>query len=151
MKILKILIKNEPIQEELYGEAEYEVACEATCETTCEATCASLEKAVEEIVIAEHVEHANTFFTRLRGLLGRDGLPEGHGLLLSPCAAIHCSGMKFTIDAVFLDGEFRVLRVAQHLAPGGKAAQKGAKHVLELQAGRAAAAGLAVGQQLIVE
>ena len=107
------------------------------------------------VLLADHVECADRFFTRLRGLLGRTDLPEGHGLLLSPCGAIHCSGMKFSIDAVFLsggkDGEFQVLRVAEHLAPGARAAHKGAKHVLELTAGRAEARGLREGQRIAMD
>ena len=125
MNVIKIYIKNEDEKEELRVKP-------------------------QDRLLADHVEQADTFFSRLLGLLGREALPEGHGLLLSPCAAIHCGGMKFPIDAIFLDGEFKVLRVAQHLARGERAAQKGAKHVLELPAGRAESFGLIAGQRLII-
>ena len=80
---------------------------------------------------------ANHYFTRLRGLLGRT-LPEGGGLLLSPCNCIHTFGMRYEIDAVYLDRTGLVLRVDDSL-PAGIAckAQKGARYVLELPAGTA--------------
>ena len=43
----------------------------------------------------------------MRGLLGRDGLEQGEGLLLRPASSIHTFFMRFPIDAVFLDREPR--------------------------------------------
>lgn len=82
--------------------------------------------------------NANSYFTRLRGLLGRS-LEEGGGLLLSPCGSIHTFGMRYAIDAVYLDKAGRVLRVDSAL-PVNKAwpGASGAKRVLELPAGYAA-------------
>lgn len=105
----------------------------------------------ENLVLAESVEIADTFFTRLRGLLGRDALPEGRGLLLSPCSAIHCSGMRFAIDAIFIDKANRVLEIRDGMKPGERAARHGAKKVLELPAGAAAAKSLKVGDLLIFQ
>ena len=84
------------------------------------------------------VWNANTYFARLRGLLGRS-LEEGGGLLLTPCGSIHTFGMRYAIDAVYLDKAGRVLRVDEAL-PAGKAwpRARGAKRVLELPAGYAA-------------
>ncbi|MEA5048981.1 MAG: DUF192 domain-containing protein [Eubacteriales bacterium] len=81
--------------------------------------------------------NANRYFLRLRGLLGRS-LQEGGGLLLSPCGCIHTFGMRYAIDAVYLDRSGRVLRVDEAL-PKGRAwpGQKGAKRVLELPSGSA--------------
>jgi len=54
---------------------------------------------------------AGTFGTRLRGLLGTAELNKGEGLLLRPCQMVHGFGMRFSIEAVYLDGEGRVLGV----------------------------------------
>ena len=81
----------------------------------------------------------------MRGLLGRSGMEPGEGLLITPTNAIHMWFMRFSIDAVFLDREGRVLRIAGDLAPWKLASQRGARSVLELPAGTAAAHGLAVG------
>ncbi len=81
--------------------------------------------------------HAKNYFSRLRGLLGRS-LEEEGGLMLTPCSSIHTIGMRYAIDALYLDRSWRVLRIDEALAPGRVLTpQKGARHVLELQAGRA--------------
>lgn len=85
---------------------------------------------------------------RLRGLLGRRALPPDAGLLLRPASAIHTCGMRFAIDAVFLDGDGRVLRLAENLRPWRFAAARGAHGVLELRAGSCARAGLQPGGRL---
>jgi uncharacterized protein len=56
--------------------------------------------------------------------------------------------MRFPIDAVFLDRDLVVVKVAENLAPWRTAAQRGAKAVLELPAG--AASGLQPGDRLIL-
>lgn len=73
---------------------------------------------------------------RMRGLLGRDSLGEGTGMLLAPCHAIHTLGMRFALDVVFFDAAMRPVRVVRGLKPcrlclGGFRA----RCVLELQGG----------------
>jgi uncharacterized membrane protein (UPF0127 family) len=58
--------------------------------------------------------------------------------------------MRFAIDAVFLDAEGRVLRVAADLRPWRLAACRGAKAVVELAAGECARVGLAPGDRVTV-
>ena len=53
------------------------------------------------------LEVADGFESRLRGLLGRDGL-EG-AMLLKPARAVHTFGMRFPIDVAFCDRELTVL------------------------------------------
>lgn len=67
--------------------------------------------------VATDVAVASTFWSRLIGLLGRPSLPEGAGLLITPCDSIHTFGMRFPIDAVFLDRGYRVVRVVDRLKP----------------------------------
>jgi uncharacterized membrane protein (UPF0127 family) len=84
----------------------------------------------------------------MRGLLGRRELPEGEGILLRHAGSIHTFFMRFPIDAVFLDREHRVLRVASGVRPWRAAGAKGAKAVLELAAGEAERRGVQVGERL---
>ena len=82
--------------------------------------------------------HAKSYFARLRGLLGRTISQDG-GLLLTPCSAIHTIGMRYAIDAIYLDRQGRVLRIDEAVKPGAVCPpQRGARHVLELPAGDAA-------------
>ncbi len=93
---------------------------------------------------------AETALTRMRGLLGRRELPSGEGILLKPASSIHMAFMRFAIDAVFLDRELRVVKVAADVKPWRAAAARGAKSVLEIPAGEAARRGLKVGDRLLV-
>ena len=68
-------------------------------------------------IIATEVESAQTFCTRLLGLMFRKQLPAGHGLLLAPCPQIHTCFMRFPIDAVFCDKSGRVLYVKENMKP----------------------------------
>jgi uncharacterized membrane protein (UPF0127 family) len=94
---------------------------------------------------------ADSAWTRSKGLLGRTSLDEDEGILLRPGGSIHMFFMRFPIDAVFLDGECRVLRVAADLRSWRMASKRGAKAVLELPAGRCARAGVREGDRLVLE
>jgi uncharacterized membrane protein (UPF0127 family) len=96
-------------------------------------------------VVCERCVLADGPLSRLRGLMGRRGLPAGHGLLLRPSPSIHTCFMRFSIDAVFLDRELRVLSVRERLRTWRFAGQRGARSVLELPAGEAARRGLRPG------
>jgi len=87
-------------------------------------------------------------WSRMRGLLGRRSLPPGQGLLLQPAGSMHTAFMRFPIDAVFLDGERRVVKVAAHVRPWRTAAGKKARAVLELAAGEASRLGIKTGDVL---
>ena len=60
---------------------------------------------------------ADSFPKRARGLLGRDGLPPGEGLLIPRCNAIHTFFMSYPIDAVFLDKEGRAVKTVRNIRP----------------------------------
>jgi hypothetical protein len=87
-----------------------------------------------------------------KGLLGRRELPAGEGLLLhDPTGTIHMFFMRFAIDAVFLDGGLRVVKVVHGLKPWRVARGPGAKHILELGAGEATRLGIEPGQRLVID
>jgi uncharacterized membrane protein (UPF0127 family) len=99
-------------------------------------------------VVCERCTLADSPVTRLRGLLGRDGLEQGEGLLLRPASSIHTFFMRFPIDVVFLDRALVVLGIQDTIDPWRAASQRGAKAVLELPAGESSLRGLKVGDQL---
>ena len=55
------------------------------------------------------LEVADRSGTRIKGLLGREGI-EG-ALLLRPAKSVHTMGMRFPIDVAFCDDDFRVIDV----------------------------------------
>jgi uncharacterized membrane protein (UPF0127 family) len=86
--------------------------------------------------------------TRLRGLLGRDALEAGEGLLIRPTSAIHTFFMRFAIDVVFIDHGGVVRKVVSTLRPWRFAGSRGARCALELRAGEAAARSIRPGDEL---
>jgi uncharacterized membrane protein (UPF0127 family) len=85
---------------------------------------------------------------RMRGLLGRDDLPAGDGILIRPASSIHTAFMRFPIDVVFLDRDLVVLKVVPDLGPWRIAACRRARSVLELAAGEAARRGVQADERL---
>ena len=100
-------------------------------------------------VVCERCELAEGFFDRGRGLLGRAGLARGQGMLIRPTWSVHTAFMRFAIDAVFLDHDMRVVKIAADLKPWRAAGARGSKSVLEIAAGEAARRGLSVGDRLV--
>jgi uncharacterized protein len=68
-------------------------------------------------VLAHRAERAAAPIARLRGLLGRQSLPDGEALVIEPCTSIHTFFMRFAIDAVFLSRDLRVIRAISSLKP----------------------------------
>jgi len=102
-------------------------------------------------VLAENLEFARTLGRRMRGLLGRDGLPPGGGLMIERCASIHTFFMKFPLDVLFLSDDLTVRRMFRHLKPWRLVVAFGARHVVELPAGALEAADVAPGDRLRIE
>ncbi|TJX14170.1 DUF192 domain-containing protein [Tissierella creatinini] len=96
--------------------------------------------------LLDNVKIADSFFTRLKGLLGEAGLRPGEGILIKPCNSIHTFGMKFPIDVAFVDKSNMVVHIMEDI-PKGKLSPivKGAKYVIEARAGEYKAKGLEVG------
>jgi uncharacterized protein len=101
--------------------------------------------------VCERCIVAETPLTRLRGLLGRAGLPSGEGLLIRPTSAIHTCFMRFPIDAVFLDRDLVVLRTASDVRSWRFKGCRGARAVLELAAGEVRRRGIRPGDRLRLE
>jgi uncharacterized protein len=100
-------------------------------------------------MVCERCVLADTALARMKGLLGKRELLSGAGILLKPASSVHMAFMRFAIDAVFLDRELQVVKVAADLRPWRMAGSRGAKAVLEIPAGEAKRRGLSVGDRLV--
>ncbi len=90
---------------------------------------------------------ANSWFKRLVGLLNRSHLSDSEALVLIPCSSIHTVGMRFSIDAVFLDKAGKVVGIKENLKPFRFCiAPKSTKAVLELAAGNVKRTGISLEQ-----
>lgn len=102
-------------------------------------------------LLAERVVLANTFFTRLRGLIGRRRLAPAEALWLRPCNGVHTWWMHYAIDVIFLDRELRIVKLVENMRPFRLTApHRAARSVLEMSAHSISRAGLKVGDQLEV-
>jgi uncharacterized protein len=99
-------------------------------------------------VVCDDVAIADRARRRMRGLLGRDSLDLGAGMLLQPAPSIHTAFMHFTIDAVFMDGTLRVKKIVRGLRPWRVASARRAWGVLEVAEGEVERRGVALGDQL---
>lgn len=95
---------------------------------------------------------ADTFWLRLKGLLGAAPLQQGEGLVLVGEKSIHTLFMGFSIDIVYVDRSYQVIRVDEDMVPYrlGPLVLKSA-YVLEMPVGTIADTATAVGDQLKFE
>ena len=64
---------------------------------------------VNDKLLSGNIKSADSFITKLIGLLNEKSLDKNEGLLLTNCSGIHCFFMKFTIDAVYLSKDMKVI------------------------------------------
>mgnify|MGYP001611195039 FL=1 len=99
--------------------------------------------------VAERATIAQTWPTRLVGLLGCNALPEGEALVFPSCSSIHTWGMRFAIDVIFVDRRWRVVSLRPGVRPWRVVwPVRGAWGVVEVAAGTLGRIGLKVGDQL---
>ena len=87
-------------------------------------------------VIVPHLARARRVDQRMVGLLGQATLPDGHGLLIDPCPSVHTWFMRFSLDLVFFDRQWRVVTGHRNVRPfRGVLGGRGAVRVLECRTG----------------
>lgn len=102
-------------------------------------------------IVGDAVDIADTWWRRLRGLLGTSTLAPGAGVWLRPCRAVHMFGMKYPLDVAFVDAGGRVVATYARLAPGRRTRlHRAAEAALEVGAGALEAADVREGDLLEV-
>ena len=108
-------------------------------------------------VLCERLEDAGGLGGQSRGLLGRDRLEPGTGMLFengrfTPMMWMHMFFMRFAIDIVFLGRGGKVIKVNRNLKPWRVSSMVfGARLALELPAGAATASATEPGDQIKFE
>ncbi len=101
--------------------------------------------------LAAKMAVADTFWTRLRGLLGRspDDFGNSAGLWIVPCHGVHTLGMAFPIDVVYLGCDLTVIHIESDLPPWRIAPiHRKAASVLELPSGTASKTKTQIGDTI---
>ena len=104
------------------------------------------------VVILEEAEVAYTFWKRLVGLLRKDSLEQGQGLIIHPCRSVHTVGMAFPIDVAFVDREGRVCSILEEMKPGRfSPTVQDALYVIEAPAGTFREVGAELQDEVVLE
>ncbi len=102
-------------------------------------------------LVVTHLELAETFWQRGRGLLGRKSLAADQALWIKPCNNIHTFFMKFAIDCIFVDKEMQIKQIVADIPPFRFVGpQWKASSVIEASSGFAARNKLSIGDYLYV-
>jgi len=95
------------------------------------------------------LEVAESFASRARGLLGRDGMDGA--LLLRPARSVHTIGMRFPIDVAFCDADLVVITTVYLERQRVCLPRVRARSVVEAEAGAFERWNLRVGDQLEIK
>lgn len=68
-------------------------------------------------ILCQKMMVASQLFDRMKGLMFSLELPACDGFLIAPCNSIHTFFMLYSLDIVFLDKNFKVVKVIYDLAP----------------------------------
>jgi uncharacterized membrane protein (UPF0127 family) len=60
--------------------------------------------------------YAESFASRIKGLLGTKNLKAGKGLVIPDCRQVHTFFMNYSIDVIFLDSKNKIIKI-QTLSP----------------------------------
>ena len=101
-------------------------------------------------ILAEEIRVADSFFSRLKGLLGTSGLAAGRGLVITPCNSVHTFGMRYSIDVLFVNKEHTILKIVPDMLPGKIALCRGSRYVVELPSGAVLQQAIYVGDKIFL-
>lgn len=100
-------------------------------------------------IVASKVKVAKSFEDRLIGLMFKSPLVEFDSLLILKCNSIHTCFMKYPLDIIFLDKDYKIKKIYRNLKPWRMTRLVlGACQVLEMEAGKLPA-NLSIGEKLI--
>ncbi|MGV8906493.1 MAG: DUF192 domain-containing protein [Acetobacterium sp.] len=106
----------------------------------------------DEVVLADQIRMAVSFFEKLVGLLRDKAIDSQQGLLICGCKQVHTMGMKFPIDVIFLSKEGEILHIENNLLNSSMSKYiKKAFYALELKSGFAKKHNLMVHDHILFE
>ena len=102
--------------------------------------------------LGQAIKVAHTAAQKVKGLLGRECLEDGQGLLFRGAGSLHTLFMRFPIDIIYADKSGKVVKLAERVGPFKLvAAPLRCYYALELPAGAIEASGTHVGDRLNFE
>ncbi len=77
----------------------------------------SIHNTSKNTIIAQSGAIADTFLSRMIGLLSRKSLSADEALVITRCNSIHMLFMRFSIDVIFIDKHDCVVGLVEHIKP----------------------------------
>jgi len=110
-----------------------------------------VDNATRGVTLVDKGSVADSYFKRLKGLIGVRHLPIGDGLLITPCKDIHTHFMSIPIDVLYVDANNRVVGIDADMKRWrfGRRRSK-SRFVIELPSGTVARTGCMIGDELVV-
>lgn len=68
-------------------------------------------------VVSSNVKIAKNFFDRAIGLMFKPPLKDYDSLLISPCRSIHTCFMTYSLDIIFLDQNYKIIKIIRNMRP----------------------------------
>lgn len=104
-----------------------------------------------ESFLGLNVTLAATICSRLRGFVGKLRIGSDEGVWIVPSHGIHTFGVLFPIDVIYLDSEYRVIHLLEHVGPFRLTALRWkSSSVLELPPHTIYASQTKVGDELVI-
>ncbi len=94
---------------------------------------------------------AYSLYSRLKGLMFKREIQKDQAMMINNCNCVHTFFMRFSIDILYLDKEFKVIAVRQLKPFRLSMPVKGAVKVVELQAGLIEYFEIKVGDTFVTE
>lgn len=102
-------------------------------------------------LLIDHLEMAETFWQRGKGLLGKKSIEANQALWIKPCNNIHTFFMKFKIDCIFVNRKMEIQKIVPEVSAFSFVGPYWKSHsVIETQSGFARTKNLKIGDQLYV-
>jgi uncharacterized protein len=113
---------------------------------------ATLKSKTRGQVIFSDLKIADTYWTRMKGLLGTSSIGDDEAMWFTLGNSIHTFFMKYAIDCVFIDRNFKVVSIKENIKPGRLVfPQLRAWSVVEMKAGNVKIKGIHVGEEFHVD
>lgn len=104
-----------------------------------------------DVCISRSVLVPKTFWQRAKGLLGKKSIESDQFYLFYQCSSVHMFAMKFSIDLVYLNHHFEIVKLVHSLEPWQVSVCLKAKHVIEMKDGMISVHRLVVGEKLLIK
>ena len=112
---------------------------------------ATLQNKTKNITLINNLVEAKTYYSKMKGLLGKSSLGNDEGLLIET-QSVHTFFMKFTMDAVFVNKDFIVTKVLKNMKPWRiTPVYLHSKYVIEFNGGTVNEKNIEVGDKLHVD